>query len=427
MDHYRRSQFSDLYNRLNQEVRFLQIIAGPRQCGKTTLIQQVIGSIDNRPCYYVACDDPNSFDAGTITEFGSSTPEFTVPTGFTWTDTLVKERLVSFWNYAREVADRSDNGAIWVFDEIQRIPDWATIVKGLWDADRMHNRQLHVVLLGSSPWQLLEGRGEGLTGRFELIRLPHWSFEEMQGAFEFNLKQFIFFGGYPGSATYLDSEIDWRRYIRESILESHLERDILSMKQVDKPALMKRLVEICSTYSGQILSYNKMLGQLMDAGNAATLADYLDRLDSAWLISGLSKYSRNVVSRRASSPKLNVMNSAIMSAYSDFTFEEATSDRSHWGRMVESAIGCHLLNSSAGELDVHYWREDNYEVDFVVRRGQRTVAIEVKSGSRPSSGPDHPGLVEFKKRFNPYRSIIVGSNAVSIHEFLSKRVLDWFD
>ena len=219
-------------------------------------------------------------------------------------------------------------------------------------------------------------------------------------------------------------EDDWRSYIEDGIIQRNVERDILSLTRVDKPALLSNLLELGSWYSGQVLSYNKMLGQLQDAGNTTTLARYLTLLGGAGLLTGLSKYTPKAHRRRASSPKLNVLNTALMTASSGYTFEEAKADRSFWGRIVESAVGAHLHNTLSPGARLYYWRHNGLEVDFVLARGPRLTAIEVKTGRRRGAAS---GIEEFTRRFNPTRTEVVGTGGVAVHEFLSEPASHWIE
>ncbi len=309
-------------------------------------------------------------------------------------------------------------------DEIQKIPNWSETVKGLWDADRRLDRPLHVILLGSAPLLMQQGLSESLAGRYETVRLMHWSFAEMSAAFGFDLQRYVYFGGYPGGAPLVPEQGRWRAYIAEALVEPNIERDILAMQRVDKPALLKRLFQLGAEYSGQILSYNKMLGQLQDAGNTTTLARYMDLLSNAGLITGLAKYAAGAHRRRSSSPKLNVLNTALMAVASGYTFEEAKADRSYWGRLVESAVGAHLFNTGTPAHRLHYWRENGSEVDFVLTRGRRLVAFEVKSGARK---PRTSGLERFAERFDVQAAVIVGEGGLPLSEFLSTPAWEWFD
>ena len=310
---------------------------------------------------------------------------------------------------------------------------------GLWDADRARESPLHVVILGSAPLLMQSGLNESLAGRFEPIHVTHWSFPEMAEAFGFTLDQYIYFGGYPGVARYVGDELRWCNHVLHALVEPNIEKDVLAMVRVDKPALLRRLFGLGIDHSGQILSYNKMLGQLQDAGNTTTLARYLDLLSKAGLLAGLPKYAVRAPRRKGSSPKLNVLNTALMTAGSGYTFDEARADRTFWGRIVESAAGAHLFNTADPGLQVHYWREGSHEVDFVLKRGPRLVAVEVKSGAKSGN---LRGMEEFIRRFQPECSLVVGANAlpggpdgmasglyplgVSLDEFLREPAGAWF-
>ena len=328
------------------------------------------------------------------------------------------------WEEARIEAERSPGGFILVFDEIQHIPNWSETVKGLWDADRARDCPLHVVILGSAPLLMQSGLTESLAGRFETVRVAHWSFKEMSEAFDFDLPTYLYFGGYPGAASYILDPERWRAYILGALVEPNIERDILSMTRVDKPALLKRLFELGAIHSGQILSYTKMLGHLQDAGNTTTLSRYLDLLASASLLAGLSKFATQPQRRRASSPKLNVLNTALMTAGSGYAFAEAQADRSFWGRIVESAVGAHLLNTATTAMRLYYWRDGQFEVDFVLQRGARCIAIEVKSGVNRAA---LRGLGEFERRFKPCRSLVIRDDGIPLNEFLTVPAHHWFE
>ena len=416
MSRFQRPHVNALISRLTESPDRIIALFGPRQTGKTTIVRQALLQVDQRS-HFVPVDEPDS----TIFRFPSE-----LPAGETIQLPEVRdvEWLVRIWEEARRQAERSEQGFVLVFDEIQKIPGWSNAVKGLWDADRARECPLHVVILGSAPLLIQSGLSESLAGRFEPIRVTHWSFSEMSQAFGFTLEQFLYFGGYPGAASLVRDQTRWRDYILQSLVEPNIERDILAMTRVDKPALLKLLFELGAAYSGQILSYTKMLGQLHDAGNTTTLARYLDLLSSAGLLAGLSKYSNRPQLRRGSSPKLNILNTALMTAGSGYSFSEAIADRTFWGRIVESAVGAHLFNSATLDISLHYWRESSIEVDFVLKRGPRLVAIEVKSGSR-SAGVS--GMAEFNQRFAPLRSVLVGERGVPLNEFLSVPAIEWFD
>lgn len=414
---FRREQYDTLMQRLRERPRTLILVSGPRQAGKTTLIRQALADIDVQ-ARYVAVDvadaPPGPTDAGTD---GAETLPSSPPRA------RDHQWLARIWEQAQQQARQSERGYVLALDEIQVIPDWSAAVKGLWDADRLEGLPLHVVIAGSAPLLMQQGLTESLAGRFERIRLPHWSFGEMAAAFGFDLPTYLYFGGYPGAAALVREQHRWRDYIKGALVEPNIERDVLAMERVDKPALLKQLFELGAEHSGQLLPFRRMLGQLQDAGNTTTLARYLTLLEQAGLVAGLQNYRGSVLRRRASPPKLNVLNTALMAALSDYTFEEAKADRTYWGRLVESAIGAHLLNTREGTVQVHYWRDGTAEVDFVLQKGRRLVGIEVKSGR--SRGPK--GLARFQETFKDAHTMVAGPDGVPIDEFLSVPADQWFD
>ena len=300
---------------------------------------------------------------------------------------------------------------------------WSDAVKYLWDEDTRLNRPLKVILLGSAPLLVRRGLGESLAGRFESIPVPHWSFGEMRAAFGWDVEQYIFYGGYPGAVPLVGAPQRWRRYIRDSLIEPVISRDILLLSRVDKPALLRRVLDLSCAYSGQILSYTKMLGRLQDAGNTTTIAHYLDLLRGAGLVTGLQKYSGGAVRRRASSPKLQVLNTALMTVQRSLGLREVRNHPEYWGRLVESAVGAHLANAAAaGHCDLYYWRDRNREVDFVVRSGDRLIAIEVKSGRAPTA---LRGMEAFSAAHRPHRTLLVGGGGLDLGWFLSTPISEW--
>lgn len=390
---YRRPHTDELVRRLREPRRFLQVVAGPRQVGKSTLVQQALDALEttNR---YGSADEPTL-------------------RGPAW--------IAQQWEAAR--LEARPGGAVLVLDEIQKIPGWSDTVKRLWDDDSRVGRDLKVVLLGSAPLLLAQGLADSLAGRFEILHVRHWPFAEMEAAFGWTVEQYVYYGGYPGAAPLIREPARWRRYVLESLVETAIARDVLLLTRVDKPALLRRLLDLACRYSGQVLSYTKMLGQLQDAGNTTTLAHYLDLLAAAGMVCGLQKYAGNVARRRGSSPKLQVLNTALMSAISPLSFEEARVDREHWGRLVESAVGAHLANAAAsGACALHYWRERNHEVDFVVEVGNRIVAIEVKSGRTPEA---HAGTAAFTAAFPTDRTLLVGGDGIGLETFLRRPVGEW--
>ncbi len=298
---YERIQVPTLLKRLREKPRWLTVVTGPRQTGKTTLVHQVLGKLD-RPFRYFCVDEPASAIATPNLDLGGSPPEFVEQQSAPLRNSRDAQWLVLQWERARLTCERSNRGMVLAIDEIQKIPNWSETVKGLWDADRRFDRPLHVILIGSAPMFMLPRRGESLAGRFEMVRLMHWSFAEMSAAFGFDLNHYVHFGGYPGGALLVPEQSRWRAYIADALIEPNIERDILTAQRVDKPALLKQLFQLGAEHSGQVLSYNKMLGLLQDAGNTTTLARYMDLLSSAGLIAGLSKYAAGSHRRRSSRP-----------------------------------------------------------------------------------------------------------------------------
>jgi hypothetical protein len=391
-----RPQAEVLKRRLAEPRRFIQVVAGPRQTGKTTLVRGVTESF-GAPLRYGSADEPTLRGRGWIAEQ---------------------------WEAARlEARDADRRGAVLVLDEIQKVPGWSETVKHLWDEDTRAKHPLKVVVLGSAPLLIQRGLTESLTGRFEVLRLPHWSYAEMREAFGFSLDQFLFYGGYPGAASLIGEPARWTRYVVDALIETTISRDVLLLTRVDKPALLRRLFELGCRYSGQILSYTKMLGQLQDAGNSTTLAHYLDLLAGAGMLTGLQKFAGAAARSRGSIPKLQVLNTALMTAQSGRSFEEACTQGDFRGRLVESAVGAHLANAATtGACELFYWRERNREVDFVARASRTVTAIEVKSGRRreiPS------GMEAFGAAFEHARRLLVGGDGIAIEEFLLRPVEHW--
>ncbi len=382
--------------RMVEPRRFIQVLAGPRQVGKTTLALQA-GKASKLPMHYASADDPASNDQ-------------------VW--------LQQQWQTAQLNLSGSAP-AILILDEVQKIPNWTDLVKQLWDDDTRHKRQLHVMLLGSAPLSIQKGISESLAGRFELIPVRHWSFEEMQQAFGWDFHQFVYFGGYPGAAPLITDETRWKRYIIDSLIETTISRDIISLAPIHKPALLRNLFHLGCHYSGQILSYQKMTGQLQDAGNTTTLAHYLELLTGAGLLTGLSKFAGQTVRQRGSSPKFQVLNTALMSAQMMDTYDNTRKNPEKWGRLVESAIGAHILNRIVGtDIDIFYWREKNQEVDFVLQRGKRLIALEVKSGHRKEA---LPGMSAFNKAFKPHKTLLIGDHGLTAEKFLKLSPQELFD
>ena len=372
--------------RMTEPRRFIQIISGPRQTGKTTAITQALEKL-HLPHHFISADDPNLTSA---------------------------EWLKNEWELSRILARQGE--AILVVDEIQKVPNWSAVVKLLWDEDSRKKLPLKVLLTGSSTLLLQKGLSESLMGRFEVLHSPHWSYQECREAFGYSLDDFLLYGGYPGAAPLIKDEERWARYIGSSIVEPTIAQDILLMEEVRKPALLRSLFMLGSNYSGQELSFTKMLGQLTDVGNTVTLAHYLDLLSKAGVLTGLQNYSGNKLRTRKSSPRFMVFDTSLM------TYTEGTNRRFFLenkvkrGHLVESAVGAYLLaRSKSDSFEVYWWRERDKEVDFIIKKGNKLTAIEVKSGRIRNPG----GGLEFKKLYPEALALTVGDSNLNLEDFLS--------
>lgn len=387
---YQRKQYNTLLTRMQEKRRFIQVIMGPRQVGKSTLMKQVVRSLDIPFVFYPA-------DAVPATQLS-------------W--------ISDCWNAARaKMRVEGLKKLILVIDEIQKITGWSEAVKKEWDADTFYDVNLKVILLGSSRVMLDKGLADSLEGRFERIILSHWSFAEMRDAFGFTMDQYIYYGAYPGAAELIGDEERWRDYISGSIVDASINKDILVNEKITKPALLRQTFELSAAYSGMELSYNKMIGQLQDAGNTTTVAGYLNLLSQAGLVCGLNKYAVDLARKKGSVPKHQVYNNALKNIYCVKPFAEALQDSALWGRLFESAIGAHIISYAyAGDYKVYYWRtKPGCEVDYVLEKKGRVIAIEVKS----NSDTGNVGLTEFKARYNPYLALVVGDGGMKAEDFLS--------
>lgn len=396
MTMYTRRYLTELTTRIGEPRNKIQVISGPRQVGKSTLVKQALQQCDV-PHLFTTADDVDRTDRLWIAN--------------SWAAARARMKMAA----AKEF--------LLVIDEVHKVDNWSEAVKKEWDMDTFNDVGIKVVLLGSSRLLLKDGLTESLAGRYELIRMPHWSLSEMHDAFGWDLDKYVYFGGYPGGASLVTDERRWVNYVKDSIVTPAIERDVLTTKNVFKPQLMHKLFALGCEYSGEELSLNKMLGQLQDAGNVTTLANYLATLGEARLLCGLHKFANDQVRKYNSIPKFMVYNNALLSAQSGTTFEKAFTTPQLWGRWVESAVGAHLLNQAdESDLGIFYWRERNDEVDFIVERNRRTIAIEVKSGRRTMNS----GLAVFGAKFHPEHSFVVGTGGIPLEEFLTCRVEDLF-
>lgn len=390
-----RAYVQDIIKRIKEPRKFIQVIYGPRQVGKTTMIKQALQDYSG-PCLFETADDIIGADS-------------------VW--------LRNLWSQARLMARQSERDVLLVIDEVQKVSNWSEVVKKEWDMDTFNDCHVKVVLLGSSSLLIQKGLTESLAGRFETMFIPHWSFGEMHEAFGWTANQYIWFGGYPGSAEMTEDEARWKRYVKNSLIETSLSRDILMLTRVDKPALLHRLFEIGCRYSAQILSLTKIQGELNEKGNLTTLGNYLSLLKSAGLLCGLEKYAGDIIRERSSKPKFQVFNNALLSAQSEYSFAKALADRKYWGRLYESSVGAHLLNGSyTGNYKLYYWNENSREVDYVIERGGKNVAIEVKSGKDSAN----EGMSIFDAKFHPAALYTIGTDGISLEDFLKINPADLF-
>jgi uncharacterized protein len=392
-----REQVHHLSARLKEPRRFMQVVAGPRQVGKTTLVRQALALLDEKIARHsVSADNP-----GLV--------------GSTW--------LNQQWETARALANQA-GVCVLVLDEVQKLPNWTEEIKRLWDEDTRQGRDVRTVILGSAPLLIARGLTETMAGRFEMIRLGHWLYSEMRAAFGFTLEQYIYYGSYPGAAALIANESRWASYVRDALIETTISKDVLLMSPIQKPALLRRMFDLACRYSGQELSYQKMMGQLTDAGNTTTLAHYLELLEGAGMACGLQKYAGQAVRQRGSSPKLQVFNTAFMGAIAateGFGFQRLRDIPELWGRLVESAVGAQLLAKYLGHSTtsptIHYWRDGPREVDFVIHEKSELFAIEVKSGHKERQAP---GLDAFCKQFPSGRPQVVGTGGIALESWFSR-------
>lgn len=389
---YKRAEYQIITKRLNEPRKFIQVVTGPRQVGKSTVVKQVLGDLDIPYQLFSADNVPATNNA--------------------W--------ISNCWAAVRSMQDsKGVADVVLVIDEIQKISNWSEAVKKEWDADTFNDRNIKVLLLGSSRVLLEKGLSESLAGRFEEIRMGHWSYLEMKECFGFTLDQYIYYGGYPGAAHLIDDDDRNQQYIQSAIIDATINKDILMDTPIGKPALLRQTFELAAAYSGQLLSLNKMLGALQDAGNTATLAGYMHLLDESGLLCGLQKYSIDTARRKASIPKFQVYNNALKMVYGSLPFEQAILDRKAWGHILESCVGAYLVNQAfVHRFGVFYWRERNDEVDFVLRKKGSLIAIEVKGNAEKNTS----GIEKFKALFCPKSAFIVGDSGIPVEDFLSMNI-----
>lgn len=393
---YKRAEYHVIINRLKEPRRFIQVVTGARQIGKSTVVKQALKDLDAPYLFFSADNVPATNPA--------------------W--------ISNCWEAARNLKSNKDwDNIILVIDEVQKIANWSEAVKKEWDEDTFYDRNIKALLLGSSRVLLEKGLSESLAGRFEQIRMSHWSYQEMRECFDFSLEQYIFYGGFPGAAPLINDDERFQQYIQSSIIDATINKDILFDTPISKPALLRQTFELGAAYSGGLLSLNKMLGSLKDAGNTTTLSGYINLLDESGLLCGLQKFSMDTARRRASIPKLQVYNNALKRVYSPLSFEQALLDRKSWGHIFESGAGAYIISQAfIHSFEVFYWRERDNEVDFILRKKGSIVAVEVKSNAEKRT----EGLNRFKQIFKPQQAFIVGDGGISAADFFSMEIQKLF-
>lgn len=350
---------------LEQPRPLIQVVLGPRQVGKTTTVLKFLKDHHQEGDYHYCSSD------------SLLAPD----------ETWILEQ--------HQKAIETNPSGLLVIDEIQNVPHWAKIIKRLWDDQKINDQNLKMILLGSSSLKIQTGLTESLAGRYEVHIAHHWNFCESQEAYNLDLEDFIVFGGYPESYRFIENVEKWSSYIKMSVVDAVIGKDILTQAKVKSPALFKQCFEILSSYPAQEISYTKLLGQLQGKGHVDQIKYYIDLFEGAFLIKALSKYSSKETLKRSSSPKILPLCQAFFGAKK---FGELSSEEK--GRAFEVAVGS-MLNRLPGNL--FYWREGNHEVDFVLEQGKSLYTIEVKSGKKRNTS----GLLKFKSKFPQAKSCFI--------------------
>jgi len=355
------SYINDLHKRISSQSGYLQVLLGPRQVGKTTTLLMLLDEHYKGKSHYVSADQVFNSDAA-------------------W----IKEQ----WMLAQK------ENKILCIDEIQKVYNWAEIIKKLYDDSKKKKEKIQCVLLGSSSLEIQKGLSESLTGRFQLTQAYHWNSEESYDGYKVSLENYFKFGGYPGSYQFIESS-EWANYVKNSIVNTVIEKDILQYQQVKNPSLFRQAFEIITAYPAHEISYTKLLGQLQDKGNVELIKNYIRLYEGAFLIKALEKYSEKKINIKSSSPKILPLAPCLyyLNVQDKYKPEE-------FGRVFELAVGAQLVRTG---LDLYYWREGKSEVDFVLKQGRKIWAIEVKSGRKKSS----KGLIDFQNKFSNVTCVII--------------------
>jgi predicted AAA+ superfamily ATPase len=354
----------------------IQLLTGPRQVGKTTLLLDLAEHL-GEAAHYVAADDPQA-----------GLPGF-------W------ERV---WTEAETRASRG-GGALFI-DEIQHIADWAARIKAQYDRLRRRKIRLHVVATGSSALRLGAGSRESLAGRFERLTLTHWSALTLMERFKLapsaSTLLTVRLGSYPGSLQFQNDIPRWRAYVRDSIIEPAIGKDVLALGVVRRPGLLRQIFAVAISMPAQIVSLQKLQGQLHDRGALETVAHYLALLEEAYLVAPLRKFGAREHRQRAAPPKLVALNNALPSALHPQGPPDPSREPARFGSWVENACLAFAWNSGQR---VTYWREEPLEVDGIIDGSWGAWAVEVKTGAFDSS--QLRGLLEFCRRHPRYRPLVV--------------------
>lgn len=355
----------------------IQLLVGPRQVGKTTLLLELEKKFKKR-AFYAALDSPES-----------SMPGF-------W------ER---FWTRVEEAA-QSGKTLVVLLDEVHGLPNWSLLLKSKWDRIVKDQLPIHIVATGSSALKLSTDSRESLAGRFERLILTHWMLSDFMKAFHLSLAKavdlFIKMGAYPGAFQYISAFSRWKAYVRDAIVEPAIGRDIMALAPIRRPALLRQVFAICMAAPAQIISLQKIVGQLQDAGAIETVSYYLSLLEEAFLVAAIAKYSPRELRMRSSPPKIIVLSNALMAAMDQNDPPDAKKDPVRFGAWVENA--CLAKAWNAGQK-VTYWREEPFEVDAIVEGSWGKWAIEVKTGHVIPS--DLRGLLELTQRYPAFRPLVL--------------------
>ena len=338
----------------------IQVIIGPRQVGKTTTILNYLEQHLKNKAHYVSAD-----------QIFHSTPQW------------VEEQ----WRFAHQ------QNKMLIIDEIQKCENWPEIIKSLWDEFKRKKIELKCVLLGSSSLQIQKGLTESLTGRFQLIYAYHWNYKESHDGYGLNFEQYLKFGGYPGSYQFLNTQ-NWESFVKNSIVSTVIEKDILQYSTVKSPTLFKQAFEILISYPAQEISYTKLLGQLQNKGNVELIKYYIRLYEGAFLVRSLEKFSNKKIKIKTSSPKILPMAPCLY--FLNILDEYSSEERGH---AFELLVGTQLVRTGH---ELYYWREGKYEVDYILKKGKKIWAIEVKSGRNKTTS----GLQKFRDEY-PHSSAVL--------------------